>query len=322
MAKLSTLRKRTNLILLVLLVVAVGTFFGGGFHRQLVGADFWSYPSSSLYTESQYGNQYNATEYDSQSDDCEVDDELVSQATVRWSVAPAAHAETKSILCPTKQTSWYSPFFAVPKVKKPAPPLLSFDLESNRSSIFDGLNPYYRQLKPSPSPSPVPQLSQNNPRWANVPYGPKTISCAGCGPTSAAMVLRYYGYQVTPPEIGALAVKNGFYEGKGTEWAFFPFAAKKYGLQFDPYFEYDPVTADPLDRDAYWKRIVQHLQAGHPVILSGKGPAPFTQGGHFIVLTRANSNGTIRVNDPNDENGDYPISYIKPYFRFVGVMYR
>ena len=47
--------------------------------------------------------------------------------------------------------------------------------------------------------------------------------------------------------------------------------------------------------------IANELSAGHPVILS-MGPGTFTKSGHFIVLTGINEDGTVTVNDPNDNS--------------------
>lgn len=310
MAKISTRRRRVNYVLLAVLILGTWAFFNTELQRYIVDADYWVVPDY----ESSYSRQVPTYATCDELGNVEIKRSVA--ALVGITRVHAQQYGTKAT-CPTKQPlwqGWVSPF------STKNTPTQYTQLPVAQNPLLAYLNPFAR-AKPSPTPLSVPLYSQHDPRWADAAYGKKTISCAGCGPTAVAMVLRAYGYPVTPSEMGTVAVQNGFYEGKGTEWNFFPYIAKQYNLKFDTYFKYDPITADPLDREAYWNRITQHLRLGRPVIVSGKGPAPFTHGGHFIVISRLNSNGTVMVNDPNDNNGNYPIASIKPYFRFVGIMY-
>lgn len=156
--------------------------------------------------------------------------------------------------------------------------------------------------------SGVPVFHQTDPRWRNIAYGFKgTIGTSGCGPTAAAMVLRFYGQNVTPASVAAVAAENGYRANCGTSHAFFPYIAERHGLQHE--------TSLP------WDRVLEHLKAGRPVIVSGRGSRPYSKTGHFIVLTQYNSDNTISVNDPAGRDGQYKEAIIRDQMSFATVMY-
>jgi hypothetical protein len=129
--------------------------------------------------------------------------------------------------------------------------------------------------------------SQNQDPWASIDYGyGKNISQAGCGPTSAAMLLSSVtGQTITPAETAQYSLNNGFrIQGNGTGWDYFNSIGNKYGVGFNQTSDFSAVQSG--------------LAQGYPVILSGKGSAPFTTGGHYIMATGIDSNGNIIVNDP------------------------
>ena len=98
------------------------------------------------------------------------------------------------------------------------------------------------------------------------PYGTDggTIATSGCGPTAMAMVLTYLtGDEITPVETA----------------------------------EYD---VECTQTGVSEENIISALEDDKPVIMS-MGPGTFTRGGHFIVLTGLNDDGTISVADPNSE---------------------
>lgn len=157
----------------------------------------------------------------------------------------------------------------------------------------------------------VPSLKQYDPAWASVSYDcndGSTIKSSGCGITSAAMVLRFYGKTVDPPSMAKAAIMSGNREcGNGTGHGFFPYIAKQYGLKDE--------------NGISWDRAMTLLKQGKPIIISGSGPHPFSQNGHFIVLTCYNADGTISVNDPAAANGSYPEALLKHYQHFVTAIY-
>lgn len=160
----------------------------------------------------------------------------------------------------------------------------------------------------------VPLISQYD--YPNVPYKPN-VANAGCGIVATAMVLKFYN-QNLPPEkqipaikvedLAAYSMSNGFRNpGAGTADGFWRSLAKTKGLQVDDSF----ARAKPLSTKD-WDKILSYLKAGKPVIVSGAGGtgtyirkngktgckgSPFSCGGHFVVLTGINADGSINVND-------------------------
>ena len=135
-----------------------------------------------------------------------------------------------------------------------------------------------------------PYFSQNDERWSSVPYGSsgRGIGGAGCGPTAMAMILRSYGYDVTPADVAQMfIVAMGGY--KTTEGGTcFPYVGRKYGLTVRQTSSISAVTSA--------------LRSGIPVVANPHGPCDFTQGGHYIVLCGIDANNNISVNDPNGAN--------------------
>ena len=112
-----------------------------------------------------------------------------------------------------------------------------------------------------------------------------TISSAGCGPTSMAMVLTaLLGKKISPVEAANYSAKHGYRASFGTSWGFFGSMAKAYGL--------DCVQGSGNSSD-----IMSALKQGKLVVASMK-PGHFTKGGHFIVLRGIDKNGKIIVADP------------------------
>lgn len=135
--------------------------------------------------------------------------------------------------------------------------------------------------------------------YSNPYYDGSTISNAGCGPTSMAMVLTYLtGKEVTPVETTNYSLEHGTYVvGQGTAWSYFPMIAEDYGISC----EESAVSSE---------NIINSLSEGNTIVMS-MGPGTFTRSGHFIVLTGINEDGTISVADPNSEersNTTYDVS--------------
>lgn len=164
----------------------------------------------------------------------------------------------------------------------------------------------------------VPIFKQCGQSWSNGSYGSggKDICSSGCGPTSVAMVLKFYGINVTPEDTAQLSLSSGCRVSAGTSGpCLISKAAQKYGLKSE--------VGIP------WDKAIQYLKQGKPIIVSGRGGAPFTSVGHFIVLTCYNENGgnpTISVNDPaggsSRDNKSYPESVIKKGQHFIGIIYK
>ena len=142
---------------------------------------------------------------------------------------------------------------------------------------------------------------QGDDRWGQMDYGTGSIAASGCGPTSAAMLISSLtGQPITPDETAAWSVANGYrIPNEGTAFDFFPAVAKQYGLELTP-------TED------YTGSLMDSLRSGYPAILSGAGPAPFTNGGHLLFAVGAdpNNSNNVIINDPvnKERSTSYPIS--------------
>lgn len=133
----------------------------------------------------------------------------------------------------------------------------------------------------------IPHFLQYDSRWGSVTYGNSTIKNAGCGITCMAMILNYFGYSKSPPEIASWSMSHGYYvNGVGTSWSFFEGISSEYGIK-----------CTNIGKSV--NKLVDALSKGNPVIVS-MAPGTFTKGGHFIVLRGITADGKILVNDPND----------------------
>ena len=133
----------------------------------------------------------------------------------------------------------------------------------------------------------VPLFLQWDPMWGYEDYGSSCIAVTGCGPTSLAMAGYYLtgDSNMTPGKVAKFAEKAGYYApGYGSSWTLIGEGAEQLGLTS---------TELPLVK----KKLVDALDAGHPVILA-MGEGDFTSTGHYIVLTGYQEEG-FTLNDPN-----------------------
>lgn len=151
-----------------------------------------------------------------------------------------------------------------------------------------------------------PYYNQTEDPWKSVKYGKGTIKSSGCGPTSAAMVLKSYGVDTTPTDAANYSVNNGFrVDGKGTSWSFFKSINDQAGLN----------TTQFTDKEV----AKTFLNNNIPVIASMKA-GDFTKGGHFVVLSKLNGS-QLSVNDPASRtrsakiwDADYAMNQAKQYW--------
>ena len=142
----------------------------------------------------------------------------------------------------------------------------------------------------------MPLYLQYNEPWCNYPFGDGTIGNSGCGPTSIAMVASYLtGLEITPDNVAEFLSEdeNGgrfghYIPGAGMTHDVWELCAKHYGFIYKE-------KASGID-EAY-----QALQSGKVVICSQR-EGIFTSSGHFIVLSGLWDDGSIKINDPNDNN--------------------
>ena len=141
------------------------------------------------------------------------------------------------------------------------------------------------------NPQPI-DYKQYDSRWASVIYTQnnsycltQTIKSSGCGPTSAAdIVATWWDKNITPKELAALSVANGYRtKNSGTDWGFFLFIAKKFGAS-----KFIQTTSIETTKNA--------LMEGAYAVVSFR-PSKWTSGGHFCCLWKWDGK-YFYVNDP------------------------
>lgn len=141
-------------------------------------------------------------------------------------------------------------------------------------------------------------FSQHDSRWGSHMYLPsENMSQAGCGPTTAAMVLSSVtGQTVTPLDVANYSVEHGYMDpNAGTSWGLFPDLGQKYGIGLNKVDDYSAASTA--------------MSQGRPVIFSGQGGAPYTSGGHFVMGVGMTPDGQVIINDPNKSENSIAYDY-------------
>ena len=180
---------------------------------------------------------------------------------------------------------------------------------SSSSSGGDKVNGFtYYSQKESPWATHKYNLSPGN---YQAPNRDVSIARRGCGPTSAAMVIRELtgNKDVNPATIADFSTATGSSVDAGTAWDFFGRAATKYGLNMTALGQTG--TRDYLTKATKKK----------PIIISGTGGPNGTKGGpfyggHFVVGVQG-SKDSITINDPvgRTQSRTYKMNEIAPYVR-------
>ena len=165
----------------------------------------------------------------------------------------------------------------------------------------------------------VPYFSQRGDR---TPFGAcSDVGYSGCGPTSLAMVLKYYGWDVTPGIMATQWAALGYRRCKNPPPEFNIAKGKTScggcsnhghnGMFTNKQFlsKYK-MKSEFLGRNK--EKVLARLKAKIPVIASTRGPSVFTKKAHLLVLTGVNDDGTISINDPNKKAYCNPDKYQKP----------
>lgn len=167
-------------------------------------------------------------------------------------------------------------------------------------SLEDALRAYDPENpgRPSLPPSDNTQIActsgimtyygQGDPRWADSLYGTSDrLGAYGCGPTALAMIVNSFTqYKVTPLDTAKWASDNGYCSpGEGSHHALIPDGLNHYGLNVTSLTDRSP------------EAVLNEVRNGKIVIaLMNKGY--FTNGGHFLLLTRVTDDGKLYIADP------------------------
>ena len=143
---------------------------------------------------------------------------------------------------------------------------------------------------------PMYYYNQHDSHWGSYLYGGQdTISKYGCGPTTAAMIVSAFGNvngSITPKEMANWSASYGYFAPKsGSYHDYIPAVLSAFDLIVD----------SVKDGERTPEHVAELLNSGHILVaLMGKGA--LTNGGHFIIITKQNPNGTVCIADPNSYN--------------------
>lgn len=124
----------------------------------------------------------------------------------------------------------------------------------------------------------TPQYKRSSGDWA-------TIASHGCGPTSLSIVLSsILNRSIDPIETTQEVCKNNGCTTSGTVHTVLSNVARNYGV----------TVTETNDNQS----VIDALSSNNSLVIVLMGPGTFTSGGHYIVLTGANSQGQVSVADP------------------------
>ena len=140
---------------------------------------------------------------------------------------------------------------------------------------------------------------QTDARWKAEPYRvpgeTSTIGSAGCGPTSAAMLIASLkDVNVTPKTCADWSIKNKYKAlRQGTYYTYFVPQFKVYGIECR---RLNTANVYGKSNDQVHELAKQELIKGN-VLIACMGKGNWTSSGHFIV-PYAYENGNVLINDP------------------------
>ncbi|MBI4135300.1 C39 family peptidase [Candidatus Uhrbacteria bacterium] len=141
----------------------------------------------------------------------------------------------------------------------------------------------------------IPVFKQGQSPWREQPYGDcgghegkASYTYSGCGPSSLAMVLKFYGVNADPAIVGAFAVEKGFRKcGKGTNPALMTSV------------DQNPAWANLEGEQVTRTRALELLREGKPIVFATPAINEcYRRAGHYMVATGIDPQGRVRVNDP------------------------
>ena len=135
-------------------------------------------------------------------------------------------------------------------------------------------------------PKEFVMMYQNDPMYADHPYGNETVGGYACGPATMAVIIKNLtGANVDPVTMSDWSYTNKHYAaGIGSYYTLMPAAAKKWGLDCKVYYSFDK---------AFLRKTLESGQ----MVLVVMGPGTFTYSGHFMILRGFDENGMLLIAD-------------------------
>lgn len=126
--------------------------------------------------------------------------------------------------------------------------------------------------------------NQTDSQWASSAFGGTTVGKGGCGPTSVAMIIATLTNDKTinPTNIASFYASHGGYcsNSRGSCW------------NWEVFQDYYDVSVTKIDTNI--EAAKSALDEGGLVLASWSG-APFTGGGHLLVIRKYDNNGNIYI---------------------------
>ena len=143
---------------------------------------------------------------------------------------------------------------------------------------------------------------QTDIRWARNDYSAggdgSTIGNAGCGPTSAAMVIATWkDANITPVDTAAWAKANGYKApNQGTYYSYFAPQMAKFGIACRQMNYINLRNMSAYEAAKYHEKALQAVQRGD-LVIACMGPGLWTSSGHFILWWNVTGD-MVHINDP------------------------
>ena len=145
--------------------------------------------------------------------------------------------------------------------------------------------------------SKVPHYSQGDTEWGELTLGSSaSIRSKGCAITSVAMILKYYGREVTPKTMDEHLDDNSGYSGDSVIWS----VAFECGETADLTFGARQIVSSGFD-----EVLDERLAANKPTLARVDYADDAGEGyNHFVVIVGKHKDGHWIMNDPATRNGD------------------
>ena len=166
----------------------------------------------------------------------------------------------------------------------------------------------------TPYEGEYPQYFQGDPKWGTTAYGSdNTISNAGCGPSSLAMLITYVtGEEVTPVDTAGMTSSTPYYDTGGQGMVDLDKKiAEKYGYEVKGFSAV--ATKEKDAKTVAYEKISEMLDQGYSIHLSGCGNAPFspTPSCHYVGIFRRTSGDKVMVADSSTRgNNEYDLKTV------------
>ncbi|MDY3927411.1 MAG: C39 family peptidase [Anaerotignum sp.] len=167
---------------------------------------------------------------------------------------------------------------------------------------------------------PVKYL-QTDKRWAGNDYSAggdgSTIGNAGCGPTSAAMVIATWkDRSITPASTAAWSKVHGYKApNQGTYYSYFAPQMAKFGIRCQQLNFTNLRNLNKLEAAVYHEKALRAVQRGDMVICC-MGPGLWTTSGHFILWWNVTGD-MVHINDSASNRADRELAQLERLQREV-----